>query len=110
MSEDRDAYVKKLKAKMDQWNAQTDKLAAKTNQMEAGAKIQYQKQIDDLRREIDDVENRITVLKQSSEGVWEDLKQGAENSWKILKTSFTKAKSEYERGYKETGRRNKKSI
>jgi prefoldin subunit 5 len=110
MSEDKDAYVKKLKATMDEWNAQIDKLAAKTNQMEAKAKIQYQKQIEDLRRELDDVDNRITELKQSSEGVWQDLKQGVENSWGILKASFAKAKSEYIRGYKEAGRRNKKSV
>lgn len=110
MREDRNAYVEKLKALMDEWNAKIDKLAAKTNQMEAEAKIQYQKQIEDLRRELDDVENRITKLKQSSEGIWEDLKQGVENSWEILTTSFTKAKSEYERAYNEAGRRNKKSV
>jgi hypothetical protein len=47
------------------------------------------------------MEDKMAELQQASEGAWEDLKQGLENSWKILKKSFTKAKSEFERGYRE---------
>jgi hypothetical protein len=34
-----------LKAKLDEWNAEIDKLPAKADQAEAGAKIEYQKQL-----------------------------------------------------------------
>ena len=43
----------------------------------------------------------IGELQQTGEEPWEDLKQGLENSWEIFKASFTKAKSEFERGYRE---------
>ena len=100
MTEKRDAYVQKLKAKMDEWNAEIDKLAAKADQADAEAKIEYHKQLEDLRTKRKDLEDNIAELQQAGDGAWEDLKQGLENSWDILKTSFRKAKSEFERGYR----------
>ena len=100
MTEKRDAYVQKLKAKMDEWNAEIDKLAAKADQADAEAKIEYHKQLEDLRAKRKDLEDKIAELQQAGDGAWEDLKQGLENSWDILKTSFSKAKSEFERGYR----------
>jgi predicted RNase H-like nuclease (RuvC/YqgF family) len=101
MNEKRDAYVQKLKAQLDEWNADINKLEAKADQAEVRAKIEYHKRIADLRARRKEVEDNIGELQQAGEGAWEDLKQGLENSWEILKASFTKAKSEFERGYKE---------
>jgi predicted nucleic acid-binding Zn-ribbon protein len=101
MTEKRDAYVQKLKAKMDEWNAEIDKLAAKADQADAETKIKYHKQLEDLRGKRKDLEDKIAEVQQASESAWEDLKQGLENSWEILKTSFRKSKSEFERGYRQ---------
>ena len=101
MTEKREAYVQKLKAKIDEWNAEIDKLAAKAGQADAGSKIAYHKRIEDLRAKRKDVENKLAEVQQAGEGAWEDLKQGLENSWEIFKISFTRAKSEFKRGYKE---------
>ena len=101
MTEKRDAYVQELKAKVDEWNAEIDKLAAKADQAEAETKIKYHKHIEELRTKRNDIEDKITALQQVSDSAWEDLKQGIENSWEIFKKSFTKAKSEFERGYRE---------
>lgn len=101
MTEKRDTYVQKLKPELDEWNAGMDKLAAKADQAEAEAKIRYYKELEDLRAKRRDLEDKIAQLQQAGEGAWEDLKQGLENSWEILKTSFTRAKSEFERGYRE---------
>ncbi len=100
MSAKRDAYVEKLKAQLDEWNADIDKLAAKAAQAEAEAKIEYQNEVEDLRAKRDDVRDKLSAIRQAGEGAWEDLKEGLENSWEILKMSFTKAKSEFEKGYK----------
>jgi predicted nucleic acid-binding Zn-ribbon protein len=101
MTEKRDAYVQKLKAKMDEWNADIDKLAAKADQANAETKIKYHKQLEDLRAKRKDLEDKIAEVQQASESAWEDLKQGIENSWEILKASFRKSKSEFERGYRQ---------
>jgi uncharacterized coiled-coil DUF342 family protein len=104
MSAKRDAYVEKLKAQLDEWNADIDKLAAKAAQAEAEAKIEYQNEVEDLRAKRDDVRDKLSAIRQAGEGAWEDLKEGLENSWEILKMSFTKAKSEFEKGYKKGGK------
>ena len=101
MGEKRDAYVQKLKAKMDEWSAEIDKIEAKAGQTEAESKIAYEKQLADLRAKRKEVDKKIAELQKAGEGAWEDLKQGLENSWEILKTSVTKAKSEFDRGYRE---------
>jgi uncharacterized coiled-coil DUF342 family protein len=101
MTENRDAYVQKLKAKLDEWDAEIDKLSAKIDQADAQAKIEHEKRLEEFRARREEVKNKLAELQQAGGGAWEDLKQGLENSWEILKTSFTRAKSEFERGYKQ---------
>jgi uncharacterized coiled-coil DUF342 family protein len=99
--EKREAYVQELKALTDELNAEIDKLEAKADQAKAEAKLKYLQQIADLRAKRKEVEDQVAKLQQAGEGAWEDLKQGLESSWEILKASFMKAKSEFERGYRE---------
>ena len=97
----RDAYVQKMKAKLDEWNATIDKLQAKADQAEAEAKIEHEKQLAGLRTKLKDVEKKVSEFEKAGESAWEDLKQGLENSWEILKAGFSKAKSEFDRSYQE---------
>lgn len=101
MTDNRDACLRKLKAELDEWNAKIDLLAAKADQAGADAKIGYQQRLEDLRAKRAEVKGKIAELQQAGEGAWEDLKHGLDNSWQILKTSFKRAKSEFERGYRE---------
>jgi hypothetical protein len=78
MNEKRDAYVQKLKAQLDEWNADINKLEAKSHEAEAGAKIVYHKRIADLRARLKEVGDKIGELQQTGEEPWEDLKQGLE--------------------------------
>jgi predicted RNase H-like nuclease (RuvC/YqgF family) len=101
VSKEREAYVQKLRAKVDEWNAEMDRLAAKADQAEAEAKIDYHRRLEALRAKRREIEDKLAQLQQAGEGSWEDLKQGLENSWEILKKSFAKAKSDFEQGYRE---------
>jgi uncharacterized coiled-coil DUF342 family protein len=101
MNETREAYVQELKALMDELNAEIDKLEARADRAKAEVSLKYLQQVEDLREKRKEVEDQAAKLQQAGEGAWEDLKQGVEDSWKILKTSFKKAKSEFERGYRE---------
>ena len=101
MTEKRDAYVKELKTKMEEWGAEIDKIETIAGQAEADSEKRFHKELEELRKKHQEIEAKIVELQQASEGGWDDLRQGLENSWEILKTSFTKAKSEFERGYRE---------
>ena len=98
---ERDAYVKKLKAMLEEWNAEIDKLDAKARKADAEAKIRYEEQVSQLRQKRKELQNMVTQMGEASDDAWEDLKEGLENAWKVFKGTLSKAKSEFERGYKE---------
>jgi len=95
MTEKRDAYVQGLKAKLNEWNAEIDKLRAKADQAEAETKIKYHKHLDELKEKRKGVENKIAELQKTGESAWENLKQGVEKSWENLKESLSKVKSQF---------------
>lgn len=95
MSENKDAYVEKLQAKMDEWNAEIKKLDAKARQAEADSKIKYEKELEDLRARRKDLEEKMSRLRESGEGAWKDLKTGIESAWQSLDTAITSAASRF---------------
>ncbi len=104
MTEKRDLYVQKLKAKLDEWNAKIDQMTAKADQAEAEAKRDYRRHLENLKEKRQLLESKIKVVQNAGEGSWEDLKQGLEKAWDGFKESFARAKSEFEQGYRK-GRR-----
>ena len=68
-----------------------NELETKADQAEVRAKIEYHKRIADLRARLKEVGDKIGELQHTGEEPWEDLKQGLESSWEILKASFTKS-------------------
>lgn len=101
MDSKKDAYIQKLKAKIDEWNADLDKLAAKADQADGETKIKYQQQIEGLKSKREELQGKIADLKDASESAWEDLKDGVEKSWETWKESFSRAKTEFKKGYEE---------
>ena len=95
MNETKEAYVQKLNAKMDEWNAEIHKLEAKADQAEAEAKIEYEKQLEDLRAKRKDLEDKIENLQQAGEIAWEDLKAGIESAWDSLGNAVNSAVSRF---------------
>jgi predicted nucleic acid-binding Zn-ribbon protein len=97
MNEKRDIYVKKLKDRIDDWNAQIDKLSAKVDQADTKVRAEYRKRLEDARKKRKDLEDKIAAMQKAGEGAWEALKEGVENSWEQLKAGLSKAKSEFDR-------------
>lgn len=91
----KDAYVQKLQAQLDAWNAEIDKLKAKADSEEADAKIKYYEQIDNLRKEQLDAQEKLTELQKAGETAWEDLKAGVESAWDSLENAMKKAASRF---------------
>ena len=93
----RDAYIQKLHAKIDEWNADIDKLAAKAQEAEADARIEYQEQIDALKGQRREVENKLADLKQSGEGAWEDLRAGLDLAFESMNEAVNSAISRFKK-------------
>ncbi len=92
---DKDAYVKKMHAKLDEWNAEIDKLKAKADQAEAESRIEYQKQIEDLQDKRREAERKMSQVKKAGEGAWEDLKSGVQDAWDAMDEAVKSARSKF---------------
>ena len=91
----KDAYVQKLHAKIDEWNADIDKLKAKAAQLEADSRIEYQKQIDALKTKRNEIENKLSELSRSGEGAMEDIKAGIDRAWEAMNEAIKSATSRF---------------
>lgn len=95
MSE-RDAYVEKAKAQIEQWNAEIDKLEAKAREASADGEIAYRETLVDLRGKRDALEQRIKAAQQSGETAWDDVKSGLDTAWTNLSDALQTAKSRFD--------------
>ena len=95
MSETRDAFVKKTKAKLDEWNAEITKLEAKARQQEADAQLKIEEQIETLKKKRKSTEEDLDKLQQAGESAWEDLKTGVENAANTLGEAIRSAQSRF---------------
>lgn len=93
----RDAYIQKLHAKIDEWNADIDKLMAKAQQVEADSRIEYQQQIDALKQQRRKVENLLADLKRSGEGAWDDLKTGLDLAFESMNEAVRSAMTRFKK-------------
>lgn len=92
---DKDQYVEKAKARLDQWNADIDKLQAKAAEAQADARIEYEKQITQLRKQRDEAEAKLKEMSAAGEDAWRDMKTGFDKAWDDAASAFEKAMSRF---------------
>ena len=91
----KDEYVRKMHSKLDLWNAEIDKLAARANQSKAEMRAEYGKQIEELQPKRDEAKNKLERLQNAGEGAWEDMKVGLEMAWDAIGEAVDSAKSRF---------------
>jgi uncharacterized coiled-coil DUF342 family protein len=92
---DKDADVQKMQAKLDEWNAEIDKLKAKAAQAEADSRVEYQKQIQNLQEKRQGAEKKLAEVRQAGESAWQDLKAGAQSAWDAMEDAIKSARSRF---------------
>ena len=91
----RDEYVAKLKNKLDEWNADIDKLEAKAEVVKEEAKELYEEEVSVVRQHRDNIKLKVNELVESSDEAWEELKTGVEQAWEKLSEAIEKAHSKF---------------
>ena len=90
MSE-RDAYVQKMKAKLDEWNADIEKLEAQTRKAQAEVKVRYEKQLSELKANRDAATQKLREMQNASADAWEAMRRGTEAAWADMAKAFREA-------------------
>jgi len=89
------AYEKKLEARLDEWKAEIEKLKAKAAGAEADAQLQYEKEIDNLQKRQAEARQKLEELRKAGDDAWEDMKAGIENAWSELQDAMGKATARF---------------
>lgn len=95
MGEQREAYIEKFKSKLDEWNAEIDKLQAKAKGTHDMVLVSYNKQIEELKAKREDLKVKMSELHTRGEAAWEDLRDGIGTAWKNLGDSIEDAKTRF---------------
>ncbi len=95
MSEKRDAFARKVKARIDEWNAEIDRLEARAKQAEADARIDYHDEIQELKNHRDEARKKLRKFEQAGEGAWEDLKAGVEMAYEAMNQAVHSARKRF---------------
>lgn len=94
--EQKDAYVQKQEARLNEWSAEIDKLKAKAQGASADAKIEYEKQLDRLRTQRQTLQERLQDIRKAGKDAWSDLKAGAESAANEMKTALDSARQKFQ--------------
>lgn len=89
---DRDEYVEKMKAQLDQWNSQIATWEAATKEATAEARIELEKQVGIMKSRADDLVFRMELLKAASSDAWQEIARGADEARKTMQDALEKAR------------------
>ena len=91
----RDEYVGKMKAKLDEWNAEIDSLTVKADEVAADARSEYKKQIESLKVKQTEARQKIEDFQQAGEIALKDFKSGIDKAWDSMGEAIKQAKSRF---------------
>jgi uncharacterized coiled-coil DUF342 family protein len=91
----RDEHISKMKAKLDEWNAEIDTLTAKASGVAADVKNEYGEQIESLKAKQVAARKKIEELQHAGEGAWEDVKSGIDLALTAMGEAIDSARSRF---------------
>ena len=87
--EKREAQIQELAARLDLWEA-------KAKKAKADARIRYAEEIGKLKAKIETARLQLSLLQDTGEAAWEDVKAGVDAAMRDLRSAFKRASSRFE--------------
>lgn len=87
--EKREAQVQEMAARMDLWEAEAKKA-------KADARIRYAEELGKLRGKLETARLKLSLLQDTGEVAWDDVKSGVESAMKDLRSAVERASSRFE--------------
>lgn len=91
----REEFIQKMKAQLDQWGIEIDKLTAQAEVAQAEAKLKYQAQLETLKQQREAAKLKLHELQSSGEDAWESVREGMESGWESLTKAIKDAMSHF---------------
>lgn len=77
----KEAYKQKIDAELELAHAKLNELKAKAKNATADARLQYEKQVGELEKKIDETKIKLKELTAAGEDAWEHIKHDVEGMW-----------------------------
>jgi DNA repair exonuclease SbcCD ATPase subunit len=92
---ERSDYLKKLEAQLEEWDAEIDKLQAKTKGAQADAQRQYAELLSQFRTRRKEAVAMMDKFQKAGEDAQKDMQVGLEAAWSSLRDAMSKAQSRF---------------
>ena len=93
--DDKERYQQKMKAQLDQWKAEIDRLKAKASGASADAQLKMNQHIEALEGKIDEGKAKLAALTEATGEAWRDMTSGVDTAWNALKSAFRDASDKF---------------
>ena len=70
-------------------------MKAKVDEAEADTKIEYQKKLDEVRKQRDEAEAKLKEMRDAGDDAWDDMKAGFDKAWDSMSDAFHSAMSRF---------------
>lgn len=95
-TESRQAYIEKVNAQLNKYDAQLAEMKAKADQVAANAQVEYHSMMEEVLVKRDAMQAQLIKLQRSSEGAWEEIQSGLEKAGHELHRSFETALAKFQ--------------
>ena len=93
----RNDYVEQLKQNLDKWNGDIAKWEAKAKVAKTDLRIEYEMQLEAVRKRRDEAMEKLKEIQASSGEAWKDMVSGADAAWAAMREAFEKATSHFQK-------------
>jgi hypothetical protein len=93
----RNEYVEQLKQNLDKWNSDLAKWEAKAKVAKTDMRIEYEMQLEALRKQREEAMAKLQEVQASSGEAWKELRAGADAAWASMRQAFEKATAHFQK-------------
>ncbi|GAA0402928.1 hypothetical protein GCM10009133_09570 [Cocleimonas flava] len=83
------AYIKKMKAQLDELEANIGRYQAKADQASADAEIEYKAKVEELKEQRTEAKEWLDKVADASDDAWDSLKDGFTDAYDRMKKVFS---------------------
>lgn len=88
----RQTFIENLKCKLDEWNAEIERLQAKADKIEVPNRARYSATMQDIIGKIQQLEKKLIMIDNSTTDAWRNMKSALESHRKTLEERIKHAR------------------
>ncbi|MBM9603845.1 hypothetical protein [Desulfopila inferna] len=91
----KEEFIRKLHQKIDEWDAEIDRMSIKAAQVEEDSRVEFYEQIAELKSKRMQIEETLEKIQQSGEEAWGDLKAGVDLALETMNDALRSAAARF---------------